>query len=86
MFKGGTIRVVSPVREGGNRVRVDAETGIPMYKEEFFPLSSKREFDRLNRSLPNHLKKKIEVVNDGDVAGEKPKGRGKPGPKPKTNA
>jgi hypothetical protein len=67
IFKGGTIRVVSPVREGGNRVRVDPNTGQNMYKEEFFPLSAKRELDRLNRSLPNHLKKKIEVVSDGDV-------------------
>lgn len=67
IFKGGTIRVVSPVREGGNRVRVD-EYGRPMYKEEFFPASAKSQFDRQNRSLPNHLKKKIEFVNDGDIA------------------
>ena len=66
IFPNGTIRVVSPVREGGNRVRVD-DMGRPMYKEEYFPLSAKREFDRQNRSLPNHLKKKIEVVSDGDV-------------------
>lgn len=66
IFPNGTIRVVSPVREGGNRVRVD-NLGRPMYKEEYFPLSAKREFDRQNRSLPNHLKKKIEVVSDGDV-------------------
>lgn len=66
IFKGGTIRVVSPVREGGNRVRVD-EFGHAMYKEEYFPLSAKSQFDRQNRSLPNHLKRKIEVVNDDEV-------------------
>lgn len=67
MFKGGTIRVVSPIREGGNRIKVDPDTGQTMYKEEFFPASAKPQFDRQNRNLPNHLKKKIEYVNDGDV-------------------
>lgn len=67
MFKGGTIRVVSPIREGGNRIKVDPDTGQTMYKEEFFPASAKPQFDRQNRSLPNHLKKKIEFVSDGDI-------------------
>lgn len=94
IFKGGTIRVISPIREGGNRVRVDAETGQTMYKEEFFPATAKPHFDKLNRSLPNHLKKKIEFVSDGDVPAPQVKHQAvdaapivkKRGPKPKVNA
>jgi hypothetical protein len=67
MFKGGTIRVVSPITEDGNRPKIDQYTGQAMYKEDFFPASAKPNFDRQNSRLPGHLKKKIEYVSDGDI-------------------
>jgi len=98
IFKGGTIRVISPVTEDGNRPKII--DGVPQYKEDHFPLSAKRAFEAQNNRLPNHLKKKIEVLTDGDVESEvaktgsavtvaEPKPvitRGKPGPKTKEHA
>lgn len=93
IFPKGTLRVVSPVTEDGNRPKI--VDGMPVYKETFLPMSAKRMLDRQNNSLPNHLKKKIEVLEDDYVepqqtqqvvqpAAEKPKG--KPGRKPTNHA
>lgn len=91
IFPKGTLRVVSPVTEDGNRPKI--VDGMPVYKETFLPKTAKRNLERQNNNLPNHLKKKIEVLEDDyvepthdvqQVVVEKPKG--KPGPKPKQNA
>lgn len=86
IFKGGTLRVVTPVTEDGNRPKI--VNGMPVYKETHLPKSAMRMLQRQNDRLPNHLKKKIELLTDDYVepqaVDEKPKG--KPGPKPKQNA
>lgn len=66
MFPNGTIRVVSPVTEDGNRPKLD-DRGQQIWKEDFFPLSAKRAFENQNNRLPKHLKKIIEVVGNGDI-------------------
>lgn len=58
-----------------------------MYRETFLPLSARKELENQNKKLPEHLRKKIEVVNDSlDPNGTEEKQRAKPGPKPKTQA
>jgi hypothetical protein len=98
MFPNGTIRVVSPVTEDGNRPKIDPVTRQPVFKEEFFPKSAMKAFNDQNNRLPAHLKKIIEVVSDGDVKRVQPQSvavetvappvivRNKPGPKPKQHA
>ena len=90
IFPKGTLKVVSPVTEDGNRPKI--VNGMPVYKETFLPKTAKRMLDVQNNRLPNHLKKKIEVLDEdyaepiqgAPVVPEKPKG--KPGPKPKEHA
>lgn len=82
-FKGDYLRVVSPVTEDGNRPKIDSETGTPVYKETLLPVSARRALERQNKRLPNHLRKKIELVSSGEPAKEAPAERKKPGPKPK---
>lgn len=100
IFPNGTIRVVTPVTEDGNRPKIDPVTRQPVYKEDFFPKSAMKAFKDQNNRLPAHLKKIIEVVSDGDVKRVQPAAqseavetvappvviRNKPGPKPKQNA
>lgn len=94
IFKGGTIRVVSPVTEDGNRPKLD-DGGQQIWKEDFFPASAKRSFEIQNARLPKHLKKIIEPVSDGDITPpvqpasqvvEQPVVIKKRGPKPKNHA
>lgn len=97
IFPNGTIRVLTPITEDGNRPKLD-RSGQQEWKEDFFPLSAQRHFERRNSRLPNHLKKKIEVVGDGDVDARAtgtqvvadtitaPVTIKKRGPKPKSNA
>jgi hypothetical protein len=93
IFPQGTLRVVSPVTEDGNRPKII--DGMPVYKETFLPKTAKRALERQNNNLPNHLKKKIEVLKEDyvvptqgtqQVAAVPEKAKGKPGPKPKQNA
>lgn len=90
MFPNGTIRVVTPVTEDGNRPKI--VDGMPVYKETFLPKTAKRAMEKQNDRLPNHLKKSIEVLEDAPVTVQPkaeaapPKPRVKPGPKPKQNA
>lgn len=97
IFKGGTIRVVSPKTEDGNRPKIDPVTKQVEYREDFFPASAKKVFEEQNKKLPQHLQKTIELL-DGDYVAPKQeavgqsevseplKVKGKPGPKPKDHA
>jgi hypothetical protein len=96
MFPNGTIRVVTPVTEDGNRPKLN-DQGQQIWKEDFFPITAKRAFELQNARLPKHLKKIIEVVNNGDVpavapvsnqvtVAELPVVVKKRGPKPKVHA
>ena len=60
-FTQGYLRVTSPLTIDGTRPKYD-EQGRMMYKETELPLTAKKHLDRQNINLPNHLKKKIEVV------------------------
>lgn len=95
MFPNGTIRVVTPVTEDGNRPKLD-DRGQQIWKEDFFPASAKRAFELQNSRLPKHLKKIIEVVSDGDIKPVAPASQSvvqevpvvvkKRGPKPRNHA
>lgn len=66
-FTEGYLRVISPMTIDGSHPRFD-ERGQIMYKETELPLTAKRHLDRQNRNLPDHLKKKIEVIKPGEDA------------------
>lgn len=57
------LRVLSPKTRNGNDL-VIGEDGRVEYKETHLPMSSKRYMELQNAKLPDHLKKKIEVVYD----------------------
>lgn len=61
----GYLRVTSPLTIDGTRPRYD-EQGRMMYKETELPLSAKKHLERQNNDLPDHLKKKIEVIKPGE--------------------
>lgn len=91
IFPKGTLRVVSPVTVDGNRPKI--VDGMQVYKETYLPKTAKRSLDNQNKRLPEHLRKKIEVLGEDYVqptqeaqppAPEKVKL--KPGPKPRPNA
>lgn len=93
IFPKGTLRVVSPVTVDGNRPKI--VDGKQVYKETYLPKTAKRALENQNKRLPEHLRKKIEPLDEDFVAStqseqqvvvapEKP--RGKPGPKPKDHA
>jgi hypothetical protein len=84
MLKGSYLRVLTPITTNGTNIKL--EKGVAQYKETFLPLTAKKELEAQNRSLPEHLRKEIEVVSDGNLT-DAPVGevaRKKPGPKPKT--
>lgn len=96
IFPNGTIRVLTPVTEDGNRPKLDAN-GQRIWKEDHFPASAQKAFERRNSRLPDHLKKKIERMSDGDIAqpvqvapvtntNDVPGIVKRRGPKPKVNA
>jgi hypothetical protein len=92
IFKGDCLRVVSPVTEDGNRPKIDPDSGLPVYKETFLPVTARKQLDIQNRRLPAHLRKKIELVSPSPdealpIANKaNPVERKKPGPKPKAHA
>lgn len=93
IFPKGTLQVISPVTVDGNRPKI--VDGRQVTKTTFLPKTAKRALDNQNKRLPDHLKKKIEVLEEdyvepvqGVQQASQPteKQRGKPGPKPKQNA
>lgn len=88
-FKGTYLRVLSPRTSNGVNLLVGSDDRV-IYKESLLPLSSKRFIEQQNTKLPDHLKKKIEVVhsdaqpeNVEDLQHSNQVERKKPGPKPK---
>jgi hypothetical protein len=93
IYPKGTLRVVSPVTVDGNRPKI--VNGMQVYKETYLPKTARRALENQNKRLPDHLKKKIEPLEEDyvdpaqgvqpvEAPAEKPKG--KPGPKPKVHA
>lgn len=64
IFKGGTLRVVSPKTEDGNRPKIDPVTKQQVYREDFLPLTARKALEDQNKKLPSHLKKQIEVLTE----------------------
>jgi hypothetical protein len=60
-FKGNYLRVLTPKTVDGNRPMIGYD-GRVVYREDMLPLSAKRAIESRNAQLPDHLKKKIEVV------------------------
>jgi hypothetical protein len=65
-FKGDYLRVLSPRTVDGANVMFD-ENEARVWKEDFLPLSAKRDLDLQNEKLPDQLKKKITVVSSQPV-------------------
>lgn len=68
-LKEGYLRVTSPLTIDGVRPKYD-QRGQMMYKETELPLTAKKYMDEQNRKLPDHLKKKIEVIKADQVPGD----------------
>lgn len=91
IFPKGTLRVTSPVTVDGNRPKI--VDGKQVYKETLLPKTAKRALENQNKRWPEHLRKKIEALDEDyvqptqeaqPVAAEKTKG--KPGRKPTNHA
>lgn len=65
-FTEGYLRVTSPQTIDGSRPKYD-EDGRIMTKETELPLSAKKHMEKQNKNLPDHLKKKIEVIPGDQV-------------------
>ena len=59
--QGPYLRVLSPRTTNGNNLLIN-ERGMVEYKEDHLPYSAKRYIEQYNAKLPQHLRKKIEVV------------------------
>lgn len=87
-FTGNYLRVLSPVTSNGTNPKI-GDDGRVQYKEALLPLTAKKALESQNNKLPEHLRKKIEVVNstmetiEAENTGGELARRGKPGPKPK---
>lgn len=55
------IEVTSPVTIDGTHPKYDSG-GKLMYKKTLLPITAKKHIERQNQNLPDHLKKKIEVL------------------------
>lgn len=91
IFPKGTLRVVSPVTVDGNRPKI--VDGMQVTKTTFLPKTAKRALENQNKRLPEHLRKKIEPLDEDYVQSDQgaqqaapEKVKGKPGPKPKDHA
>lgn len=62
-FKGKHIRVLTPVTTNGINPKTDKDDKV-IFKTAFLPFTAKAYIERLNTKLPDHLKKRIEVVGD----------------------
>lgn len=76
-FNGPYLRVLSPATTNGVNLKIGDDDKV-IYKEAHLPLTAKRSIEQQNAKLPDHLKKKVEVVGTEPVSVRK-----KPGPKPK---
>lgn len=74
-FTQGYLRVTSPMTIDGTHPKYD-EQGRIMYKETELPLTAKKHIDRQNSRLPDHLKKKIEVIGPDGPAAIQPEPQG----------
>lgn len=63
IYSGSYLRVLTPRTTNGTNILVDENTGIAQYKEAHLPLTARRKIELLNKSLPAHLRKKIEVIS-----------------------
>lgn len=64
LFKGKYLRVITPVTSDGSSPILNAEGKLEV-KETLLPVSAKRDLDLKNKYLPDILKMKIEIVDDG---------------------
>lgn len=61
MYNGPYLRVLTPRTTNGSNPLLN-EQGVLQYKESHLPLSAQFHLDKINRATPQHLRKKIEVV------------------------
>jgi hypothetical protein len=64
-----TIKILSPITSNGINPVVD-EAGQIMYKETIVNATAKPLFEKINASLPTHLKRKI-ITDDEPVTKKK---------------
>ncbi|MER3499850.1 MAG: hypothetical protein C4308_15180 [Chitinophagaceae bacterium] len=61
----GWLKVSTPLTIDGVRLAYD-EKNQPIFQITFLPLSAKREFERNNSKLPQHLQAQIEEISESD--------------------
>ena len=61
MYNGPYLRVLTPRTTNGNNPVIVND--MQQYRESHLPLSARAHLETLNRSTPQHLRKKIEVVD-----------------------
>lgn len=59
--QGEYLRVLVPRTTDGTNPLIDSDNRVA-YKEVHLPLTSRKHIQDINKSLPQHLRKKIEVV------------------------
>jgi len=57
------LKVSTPLTVDGNHLAYDAKNQ-PLFQITFLPLSAKKEFERNNSKLPQHLQAQIEEISD----------------------
>lgn len=65
IFTGRYLRVLSPRTVDGNRIMLENDRVV--YREDHLPYSALRHLQVRNSRLPDHLKKKIEVVETESI-------------------
>lgn len=68
-LNGDHLRILTPVTIDGITLKLD-ESNKAQYKETHLPMTAKKAMMLQNTRLPNHLKKKIEVVSANQPAVE----------------
>lgn len=61
LFKGEYLRVLSPVTTDGTTPKIGHD-GRMIYKEDHLPVTALKMLEKKNLKLPEHLRKKIELV------------------------
>lgn len=69
-FKGEYLRVLTPLTTDG--VSPLTENDKIVFREDHLPMTAKKNLEAKNINLPNHLKKKIEVVSNTYTPQPKP--------------
>lgn len=61
LFKGDYLRVLSPITTNGMIPKMGSD-GRVLMREDHLPVTARKKLEQKNLKLPEHLRKKIELV------------------------